>query len=190
MSATPRFAHVVLQTSNLEAMRDFYCDVLEGHVVYEGHGLSFVTFDQEHHRVAFMQPPAQLEPKTMTAAGMHHVAYTFDALDDLLDRYSELKNKGIEPYVTIQHGVTTSIYYRDPDGNYIEMQIDNFATNEQSTAYMNGPEFSTDPVGVSFDPEKMVEARTAGASVDDLITRSWARATSPDLPDPLAVLAG
>ena len=190
MGATPRFAHVVLQTNNLEAMRDYYCDVLDGHLVYEGHGLSFVTFDEEHHRVAFLQPPVDLDPKSMKAAGMHHVAYTFDELDDLLERYSDLKVKGIEPHVTIQHGVTTSIYYRDPDGNYIEMQIDNFSTNEDSTNYMNGPEFSADPVGVSFDPAKMLDARNDGTSVDELITRAWARSTSPDLPNPLTVLAG
>src|SRR5690242_4699594 len=62
--ATPKFAHVVLQTSNLEGMRDFYCKLLDGHVVYEGKGLCFVTFDEEHHRIAFLSPPVQLEPKS------------------------------------------------------------------------------------------------------------------------------
>jgi len=57
MSATPRLAHVVLQTSRLEEMRDWYCAVLNGHVAHEGHGLCFVTFDEEHHRVAFLSPP-------------------------------------------------------------------------------------------------------------------------------------
>jgi catechol-2,3-dioxygenase len=178
-----------LQTNRLEEMRDFYCEVLQGHLVYEGHGLSFMTFDDEHHRVAFMKPPFELEEKSSAAAGMHHVAYTFDHLDQLLERYTALKGKGIEPLVPIQHGVTTSIYYRDPDGNFIELQIDNFRSNEESTDYMNGPEFEQDPVGVSFEPSKMVEARQAGVPVEELITRKWAVATSPNLPNPLEVLA-
>lgn len=189
MGAKLKFAHVVLQTNNIEEMRDYYCAVLEAHLVYEGHGLCFITFDEEHHRVAFMKPPVQLEPKSPAAAGMHHTAYTFDKLDDLLDRYLALKDVGILPHLPIQHGVTTSIYYRDPDGNFIEMQIDNFADVKDATAYMTGPEFEKDPVGVCFEPEQMLAARQAGTPVEELITRRWAAVTSPDLPDPLKVLA-
>ncbi|HEY1969604.1 MAG TPA: VOC family protein, partial [Pseudonocardia sp.] len=88
MAATPKFAHVVLQTSRLEEMRNWYCALLDGHVVFEGQGLCFVTFDDEHHRIAFLQPPVPLADKSPAAAGMHHVAYTFANLDELLDRYS------------------------------------------------------------------------------------------------------
>ncbi|KPI10559.1 Biphenyl-2,3-diol 1,2-dioxygenase [Actinobacteria bacterium OK074] len=186
---TPKFAHVVLQTNDIAAMRDWYCTLLNGHVVYEGHGLSFVTFDEEHHRIAFLRPPVKLDAKSPTAAGMHHFAYTFDHLDQLLGRYLELKADGIEPHIPVQHGVTTSLYYRDPDGNFVELQIDNFPVPENATAYMIGPEFSADPAGVAFDPEKLLAARREGVGVDELITRSWAKATSPDLPDAVEVLA-
>lgn len=186
--ATPKFAHVVLQTGQLNAMVDWYCTLLEGHVVFEGNGLSFVTFDEEHHRIAFLAPPVPLEPKTPTTTGMHHVAYTFDTLDDLLERYSTLKDQGIEPRVPIQHGVTTSLYYRDPDGNFVELQVDNFATPAEATAYMEGPEYAGNPVGVGFDPEKMREALASGADAHELITMDWARSTSPDMPDPIVAL--
>jgi catechol-2,3-dioxygenase len=190
MTATPKFAHVVLQTSRLEAMRDWYCTVLDAHVVFEGHGLCFVTFDEEHHRIAFLGAPVELEAKSFTAAGMHHTAYTFDSLDDLLDRYESLASKGITPKVPIQHGVTTSLYYRDPDGNFVELQIDNFATPDEATDYMRGAEYGANPVGVSFDPRLMARARREGTPESDLITRSWAVSVSPDLPDPMLALTG
>ena len=186
--ATPKFAHFVLQTGRLEEMRDWYCTLLDGHVVFERGPLSFITYDDEHHRIAFLAPPIPLEPKTPLSTGMHHVAYTFADLDELLDRYSELKQKGITPRVPVQHGVTTSLYYRDPDGNHVELQVDNFATPDEATAYMMGPEFAANPVGVGFEPEKMLEARRAGAEISELATVSWAQTTSPDLPDPIAVL--
>lgn len=189
MSATPKFAHVVLQTSRLEEMRNWYCALLDGHVVFEGHGLSFVTFDEEHHRIAFLEPPIPLKPKSPMAAGMHHVAYTFASLDDLLHRYASLREQGIEPHVPIQHGVTTSLYYRDPDGNFVEMQVDNFATPDEATAYMTGPEYSADPVGVGFEPDKMIAARAEGVGERELTTRAWALATSPNLPNPLVALS-
>jgi catechol-2,3-dioxygenase len=188
--ATPTFAHVVFQTSRFEEMRDWYCTVLEAHVVFEGGGLCFITFDEEHHRIALLGAPVQLEPKNPGAAGMHHTAYTFDKLEDLLDRYDDLKAKGIEPKVPIQHGVTTSLYYQDPDGNFVELQIDNFATPDEATAYMNGSEYEANPVGLSFEPELMRKALENGTPVEQITTHAWARETSPDLPNPLAALTG
>jgi catechol-2,3-dioxygenase len=188
MSSTPKFAHVVFQTSQLDAMRDWYCTVLNARVVHEGHGLCFITFDDEHHRIALISVPTDLPPRSTTNAGMHHVAYTFDTLDDLLDRYTDLEKKGISPKVPIQHGVTTSLYYQDPDGNFVEMQIDNFATPSEATSYMEGPEYAADNVGVGFKPELMREARAAGTPVETLTTRAWALETSPNLPNPLEAL--
>ncbi|EHI10432.1 extradiol dioxygenase, type I [Mycolicibacterium thermoresistibile ATCC 19527] len=121
---------------------------------------------------------------------MHHTAYTFGTLQELLDRYQVLKGRGIKPKVPIQHGVTTSLYYQDPDGNFVELQIDNFATPDEATAYMHGEEYAHNPVGVTFDPDLMIAALKAGEPVASLTTQSWAREVSPDLPDPMAALTG
>jgi catechol 2,3-dioxygenase-like lactoylglutathione lyase family enzyme len=74
--ATPKFAHIVLLTGQLEAMRTWYCTLLGAHVVFENlvAGLSFITFDDEHHRLAFLAPPIPLERKTPTTASVHHSA--------------------------------------------------------------------------------------------------------------------
>ncbi|GAA3311110.1 VOC family protein, partial [Streptomyces cinereospinus] len=184
--AAPKFAHVVFQTSQPAEMRDWYCAVLDGHTVFQDDALCFITFDEEHHRVALITPPAPLERKSPTAAGAHHVAYTFDSLDDLLARYEKLQDSGILPAVSIAHGVTTSLYYRDPDGNFVEMQIDNFAEPDQATAYMHGDEYRQDSVGPAFDPAAMLTARRAGASVDELTDRAWS--LNQNLPDPMATL--
>ncbi|CAA0130012.1 Biphenyl-2,3-diol 1,2-dioxygenase 2 [Mycolicibacterium vanbaalenii] len=169
-------------------MRDWYCSVLDGHVVYQDQALCFITFDDEHHRVALLRPPNAPERKTPTTAGVHHVAYTFDHLDDLLSRYEQLRDKGLVPAVCIAHGVTTSLYYRDPDGTFVEMQIDNFAEPQQATDYMLGPEYAADAVGPAFDPEVMLAARRAGMPVEELTNRAWSMKAR--LPDPMSVLVG
>lgn len=189
MASKPRLAHVVLQTSRLEELRDWYCAVLQAHVVYEGQSLCFITCDEEHHRLALMGAP-ELQSRNPGASGMHHTAYTFADLDDLLSRYAELKKQGITPQVPIQHGVTTSLYYQDPDGNFLELQVDNFATPDEATAYMHGPEYMSNPVGVAFDPNTMLKALRSGVSVAELSTQTWARTACPGLPDPLAALTG
>jgi catechol-2,3-dioxygenase len=186
--STPKFAHNVFQTANHEAMRDWYCTVLDAHVVYEDATLTFLTFDDEHHRVALLHPPVAFTPKTAVTASLHHSAYTFDSIDALLERYAMLRDRGITPAVCIAHGVTTSMYYQDPDRNFVELQIDRFAEPDQATAYMLGPEYAADSVGPAFDPEELLAARRAGASVEELSDRAWALKT--ELPNPLDVLMG
>lgn len=187
MQATPRLAHIVLMTNRLAEMRDWYATVLGAHVVYENPGLCFMTFDDEHHRIAFVAPPVPLAPRTPLTACMHHSAYTFPDLAALLDSHARLQAAGIEPQTPIQHGVTTSLYYRDPDGNLVELQIDNFDSPAAATAYMMGPEFAADPIGPAFDPRLMREALQHGTPVATLITRAWALA-GPALPDPMSRL--
>jgi catechol-2,3-dioxygenase len=190
MAATPKLAHIVLMTNRLQAMRDWYMRVLTAHVVYENPGLCFLTFDDEHHRLALVSPPgATLAERTPLTTGMHHSAYTFPTLADLLETFGRLATSGIEPLTPIQHGVTTSLYYRDPDGNLVELQIDNFASAAEATDYMLGTEFAADPIGPAFDPRAMASALAAGTPVRELTTRAWALA-GPPMPDPMARMMG
>ena len=186
--AKPKFAHIVFKTAKPQEMRDWYCMVLDAHVVYEDETLTFLTFDDEHHRVALLHPPIEFEQKTALTAALHHSAYTFSNIDDLLDRYAQLRDVGISPAVCIAHGVTTSMYYRDPDRNFVELQIDRFAEPDDATAYMNGAEYAADSVGPAFDPDELLAARLAGVSVEELSDRSWA--LKAELGNPLDVLMG
>lgn len=103
-----------------------------------------------------------------------------------LAKFTELKKGGIYPRVPVQHGPTTSLYYRDPDGNMVELQIDDMAPDE-ATAYLKGDEYSRDPFRPSFDPEAMLTALRAGTPESELITRTWA-STCPQQNAPLLLL--
>jgi catechol-2,3-dioxygenase len=173
-----KLAHIVLQTGQLPVLRDWYLKVLDAHVVFENDMLSFMTFDEEHHRLAIAQLP-QPTPRTSTTVGLAHSAYTFGSLESLLTKYEDLKEEGILPRVPVQHGCTTSIYYRDPDENMVELQIDNMPADE-ATEYLGGEEVRRDPFGPSFDPDAMLAALRAGTPESELTTRSWAM-TCPQL---------
>jgi catechol-2,3-dioxygenase len=172
MGADKRLAHIVLQTGQLPALRDWYLKVLDAHVVFENEMLSFMTFDEEHHRLAIAQL-RQPAARTSNTVGLAHSAYTFADLESLLRKYEDLKRAGIQPHVPVQHGPTTSIYYRDPDGNMVELQVDDMAPDD-ATDYMRGEEFSLDPFGPSFDPDAMLAALRAGTPESELTTRAWA----------------
>lgn len=180
MATHPKFAHAVLMTNRLPAMRDWYCTVLGAHVVYENPMLCFITFDEEHHRLAFLTvPDGSLVERAPNSVGLAHTAYTYPNLAALLERFAELKALGIEPRVPIQHGVTTSMYYRDPDGQFVELQVDNFASADDATNYMRGPEFAQDPIGPVYSPQRMYDDYRAGVPATVLATRAWALAGPP-----------
>ena len=175
-----KLAHVVFQTNRLPAMRDWYCAVLDGRVIYENARLSFVTYDHEHHRVAFIDlgplahrdlAGADLRYRPTDQPGLHHVAFTFSSMRELLGNYERLAARGVRPFRSINHGPTTSMYYRDPDGLRVELQIDNFATMDEAHAYLTGPDFAQNPIGVIFDPEQLIRDYEAGLTFDDLVRR-------------------
>ena len=79
-----------------------------------------------------------------------------------------LKAKGVLPYWCINHGPSTSLYYRDPDGNRLEAQVDNFETPKALTAFLRTPDFADNPIGVPFDPDRLVQRYLAGDSEAEL----------------------
>ncbi|MBM3218455.1 MAG: biphenyl 2,3-dioxygenase [Candidatus Rokubacteria bacterium] len=165
-----KFAHVVLKTAHFDAVIAWYATVLQAKVAMRTDFIAFLTYDDEHHRVAVINAPNGPAPDD-AAAGVHHIAYTYADLGELLATYRRLKANGIEPARCINHGPTTSMYYRDPDGLRVELQIDNFATMDEANAYMTGPDFAENPIGVIFDPEALIRDYESGRSFEDLIRR-------------------
>jgi catechol-2,3-dioxygenase len=165
-----RLAHIVRRTSRLEEMVDWYRTVLGAEVVHAGAMLAFLTYDDEHHRIAIARIPGLEEPPPL-AAGTDHVAFTYADLGDLLYTYERLKSAGIEPYWAINHGPTTSLYYKDPDGNKIELQVDNFPTAEEANRWMRSGDFAANPIGVVFDPDDLLARYRAGEPLGRLAAR-------------------
>ena len=166
--APVKFAHVVLRTSRYEEMVDWYSTVFEAEPMFANEMATFLTYDEEHHRIAIARMPGLVRrPKFM--ASVDHLAWTYADLGDLLSTYKRLKALGIKPIWCINHGGTTSMYYADPDGNQIELQIDNFETNEDVNAFLAGPSFVTNPIGIDYDPDELCARFDAGESPRDLV---------------------
>jgi catechol-2,3-dioxygenase len=170
------FAHVVYRTYRFEQMLDWYVKVFGGKVQYQSPVIAFVTYDDEHHRVALLNlgiVVGESDARTPRGQpGVDHVAYGYRSLTELLDKYVELKATGVLPYWCIHHGITVSLYYADPDGNQMEFQADSYASNDEANAFMHGPSFELNPIGVEFDPEAMLARLRAGESESALLLRT------------------
>ncbi|HCP01120.1 MAG: biphenyl 2,3-dioxygenase [Alphaproteobacteria bacterium] len=161
------FAHIVLYTKNAPEMVDWYCKVLGARITANSKGLAFLTYDDEHHRVAIIQRD-DLDDRVPNTVGLAHFAYTYQSLAELIKIYERLKEFEIVPYRQINHGPTTSLYYHDPDGNAVELQTDNFENVEALNTWFATGAFDREPIGVDIDMDELVERYQAGEPESDL----------------------
>ena len=178
-----KFVHVVYRTRRFEQMVRWYQTVFDARVQHQNPALAFLTYDDEHHRFAFVNldviQPGGGETDRRGIVGVDHVAYTYASLDDLFANYVQLKELGIKPYWCIHHGITVSMYYGDPDGNQMEFQVDACASNDEANAFMQGPGFASNPIGVEFDPEDWLARMQQGTPASELLRRTVHAPVSP-----------
>jgi len=177
--APAKFAHAVLRTNKFKAMVDFYTTVLEAEVVTSNDFIAFLTYDDEHHRIAIAAVPGLVD-RDRRSVGLDHLAYTYANLGDLVFTYERLKTAGIMPVVTINHGPTTSMYYRDPDGTRVELQIDNFDSVEKLKGFFTGGDFKNNPIGVNFDADELARKYHEGVPEAELIKYDASKGIDPD----------
>lgn len=179
-----KFVHVVYRTRRFSDMLKWYETVFDAQVRYQNSGLAFLSYDDEHHRFALVNldvyAPAQDAPKDHTGLiGVDHVAYTYASLHDLFENYAQLKEQGIKPYWTIHHGTTVSMYYADPDGNQMELQVDCFQNADEANDYLKGPGFALNPVGVEYDPDEWLQRVRSGEPEERMLERKVDLPMSP-----------
>jgi catechol 2,3-dioxygenase-like lactoylglutathione lyase family enzyme len=198
----PMLHHFGITTANLQAMKDWYAKVLgmapthetaapDGAAALPPMQASWVTNDGANHRIAIMALPGLTpDPDRSRHPRLQHVAFELPSIDALLQTYAHLKAKGIEPVITADHGATTAFYYEDPDRNSVELTIDNFGDWAKSSEFMRtSPEFAVNPMGAYVDPDKMIAARAAGMSVEELHRRAYAGEFPPSKPmDPRVLM--
>lgn len=179
MTAPSRLAHYVLRTNRLELLSRWYCDVLDAHVVFTNGKLSFLTYDEEHHRLALVASEKYAERSAEVQVGFYHAAFAFDNLGLLLNNYERIKACGILPYRCINHGPTLSFYYRDPDRNEVEMQVDSFPDAAMTNAWMQSAAFARNPIGILLDVDELISKHRSGVPDAVLLRRA-------DMEDPAA----
>jgi catechol-2,3-dioxygenase len=181
--ATPVLHHVNLKTVRLDAMVEWYGRVLGmviNHISTTG---AWLTNDAANHRLALLAVPGLADDENkLSHTGMHHVGFEYASMEDLLDTYLRLKGDGIVPHGCLDHGMTTSFYYVDPDGNSVELQCDNFQGNwAQSAEFVrSAPEFAANPIGIHIDPERLVAARSQGLAAAEIHRRAYRGDFTPD----------
>lgn len=175
MAKPSKFAHVVYRTRRFEEMIAWYQRVFDAKIQMQNPGLAFLTYDDEHHRFAFanldlFDPEGEgSDAPPRNAVGVDHVAYSYPDVATLLETYERLRDTDVRPYWCVHHGVTLSMYFRDPDGNQMEFQVDCFEKLEEAHAFMHSDRFEANPIGVTYDPDALLARYRGGAGESELL---------------------
>jgi catechol 2,3-dioxygenase len=120
-----KLGHVVLKVRDARKSREFYTRALGLKVAHEDleRGTVFLSFGEQHHELALFQLATGEAPQEKQP-GLHHVAWQLGSFEELQAAYRELGQLGIAVEATVEHNVTRSVYFPDPDGNRVELYCD------------------------------------------------------------------
>ena len=181
------FHHVAFKTTNYGEMVEFYKKLFGCEPLYQSNQITFLAFDDEHHRVAIantsdvlknlgfipkliMNLKLFLNKKIPTIVGLDHISYRINPIDRWFNFYFEAKERGLDPLWTINHGWISGIYYKDPDGNLVEIFFEHFSSAEEFKNNIS-PDFEDEPIGTNMDVEVLYEMYKAGSDFSELITK-------------------
>jgi len=132
--------HLAISTADMKGQLEFFTDVLgaELKALYWMHGVAdtfhgFVRLNDSCY-VAFVQGPANAGIETqigVTHAGsaggpsapgtMQHVAFNVKTLDELLAIRDRIRDRGINVFGPLDHGMCHSIYFAGPENLALEV---------------------------------------------------------------------
>ena len=118
--------HVVLKVTDLQRSEAFYSGILGMPVCarFDEQGMKMTFFSLgDHHDLAILEVSGDTANGGEEAVGLHHVAFCVgQTMDELVEARDHLAAAGVES-TPIDHEVTKSLYFDDPDGNNVELYV-------------------------------------------------------------------
>ena len=117
--------HVVIKVRDVARSEAFYNGVLGLPIVARNERSTMTFFSLgDHHDFAIVGLGNDAESPGAKSVGLAHVAFKIgNSLDELKDAKRHLDDAGI-PCAPVDHGVTQSLYFSDPDSNQVELYVD------------------------------------------------------------------
>lgn len=135
--------HVVYYVRNLEASLKFYHEAVGLEVsgkIFNGRA-ALLTGGRTHHELLLIQVGEATGPLAGKRIGLYHVGWKIgESLQDLKQKRDSILEQGYRIDGLSDHTVSQSIYLRDPDGNEVELFVDDPSFDwESGTSWMAAP---------------------------------------------------
>ena len=121
-----RIGHVHLKVGDLERAIDFYTSVLGLSLMTRyGRRAAFLSAGGYHHHIGLNTWESLGGPPSPPGhAGLYHVAFLYPDRASLGQALARAVAAGVTIDGAADHGVSEAVYFRDPDGNGIEIYRD------------------------------------------------------------------
>src|ERR671925_629761 len=127
MTSVPAFSfiHVGIYVTDPGRMEDFYTRVLGFAVTDRGllgtTALVFLSRDaREHHQIVL----ASGRPAPAGFNTINQISFRMADFAGLREMYRRLEREGVAELAPVSHGNALSVYFKDPEGNRIELFVD------------------------------------------------------------------
>jgi len=151
-----RIGHVVIKVRELERSRKFYTEIMGLEVMMEmaePKAAFFASHRRDHHELACFEVGKDAAGPQARQVGLAHIAFRLPDENQLRSAYKVLKDNHVPISFTVDHIITKSIYFSDPDGNQLEVYCDNppeyiAAAKGNKYAGMKKLDFALDEPGI------------------------------------------
>ncbi len=131
MTSVPRlsFSHMGIFVTDIARMEDFYTRVLGFTVTDRGDletprgRLQFVFLSRdprEHHQVVM----ASGRPADLPFNPINQISFRMADFAGVREMYRRLQHESVSEISPVSHGNALSVYFRDPEGNRLELFVD------------------------------------------------------------------
>jgi catechol-2,3-dioxygenase len=154
------FSHFGFFVRDIERMAEFYTRLLGFTISDRGQlgkvSLVFLTRDpREHHQIVL----ASGRPENLPFNAINQISFRMQDFAGLREMYRAIQaEKGVSEIAPVSHGNALSVYFRDPEGNRIELFVDT-------------PWYVDQPMRIPMD-----------MSLPDDVLWKWAEKTARELP--------
>ena len=119
------FSHMGIYVTDIARMEDFYTRVLGFTATDRGDlgstRLVFLSRDpKEHHQIVL----ASGRPGEIRFNPINQISFRMAEFAGLREMHRRLQREGVAEMSPVSHGNALSIYFRDPEGNRIELFVD------------------------------------------------------------------
>jgi catechol 2,3-dioxygenase len=160
-----RIGHVVIKVRDVARSRKFYTEVMGLQLMMELPQIKMAFFasnGRDHHEIGCVEVGPDADKQHSRQIGLVHIAFRLNDEQHLRAAYKELKEKQVPIDFTVDHGITKSIYFRDPDGHQLEVYCDNppeyiAQMRENKYSGMDKLDFAPDEAGIAEAFRDMVK---------------------------------
>lgn len=163
MSVPKEIGHLVLNVTDVQRSTQFYRDVVGfqlSRMRPNGSG-AFLTCGVVHHNLALFKAPEGAQPAQRGQIGLNHFAFKVESYTALQEAYGRLVEAQATIDHIVDHGMTRSVYFLDPDGIEMELFCDTFDTEAEGLAFMKATPGQATPIDI-LAPEPVRPAIPAG----------------------------